>query len=112
LSDEWFLWRDQGARIENGCIKAPAGAAREIITRSAPPTFRQIARRDGFSLEFGNGAGVCAPASSTPLILDAGGHRRYTTKADLAVLARLVQESPGPAHAGSLCEVGDVPVPP
>ncbi|MBI3899288.1 MAG: trimethylamine methyltransferase family protein [Gammaproteobacteria bacterium] len=105
------LWRQQGARVEAGCIKVPAGLARAIIARSAPASFRQLARDHAYSIDFGQGSGVCAPASFTPFLLTPDGQRRYTTSADLAVLTQLVQASSGLRHAGTLCEVTDVATP-
>ncbi|MDG2480264.1 MAG: trimethylamine methyltransferase family protein, partial [Alphaproteobacteria bacterium] len=87
------------------------GMCREIIQKSAPRTFRQVARNPERDVEIGGDAMVFSPLYGAPFVRDLSGERRYATIEDFNTFIKLAHQAPVMHHTGgTICEPTDIPV--
>lgn len=105
------LLRDAGAEVEGERVRFPRGLCRELVQRSAPHVFTQLARNPANSVEIGGAHLVFAPSYGSPFVRDLESGRRYGTIEDFRNLVKLVYLSPWLHHSGgTICEPVDLPV--
>ena len=104
------LWRDAGADVAQDRVRFPPGLLRNLL-KTAPRTFRQLARNPARTIELGGNNVVFAPAYGMPFVSDLDSGRRYGTIRDFENLTKLVYMSPWLHHSGgTTCEPTDLPV--
>jgi trimethylamine--corrinoid protein Co-methyltransferase len=104
------LWKDAGADVTGVRVRMPRGLAREL-SKTAPPTFTQVARNPGRSVQIGGKNTVFAPVYGPPFVRDLDGGRRYATMKDFENFVKLAYLSPAMHHSGgTVCEPVDLPV--
>ncbi|MFP6741719.1 MAG: trimethylamine methyltransferase family protein [Alphaproteobacteria bacterium] len=103
--------RDAGADVQGERVRFPPGMCRELIQRSAPRQFAQLARNPERSVMIGGDAQVFSPVYGAPFIRGLDIERRYATLEDFNTLVKLCQITPNLHHSGgTICEPTDVPV--
>ena len=104
------LWKDAGADVTGVRVRMPRGLAREL-SKTAPPTFTQVARNPERSVQIGGKNTVFAPVYGPPFVRDLDGGRRYATMKDFENFVKLAYLSPAMHHSGgTVCEPVDIPV--
>lgn len=105
------IFAAHGAEVEGTRVRFPQGMCRQIIQRSAPAKFTQVARNRDRDVVIGDPNMVFAPAYGSPFVRSLEEGRRYATIDDFRNFVRLVYLSGAMHHAGgTLCEPVDLPV--
>ncbi len=104
-------WKDAGADVRGERVRFEPGMCREIIQRSAPKSFTQIARNPERSVAIGGDSLVFTPPYGAPFVRGLDFERRYSTLQDFNNLVKLSQATPSLHHSGgTICEPTDIPV--
>jgi len=105
------IYADAGADVDGTRVRFPRGMCREIVQKTAPKSFTQVARNPERSVIIGDPHTVLVPAYGSPFVRDLDGGRRYATIEDFNNFAKLAYMSPSMHHnGGTLCEPVDLPV--
>lgn len=106
------IWRKAGASVSGERVKFEPGFLRDIIRRSAPSQFTQLARNPEKSVVFGGDNVVFAPAYGPPFVRGLDFDRRYATNEDFRTFVKLAYASESIHHSGGVvCEPVDVETP-
>jgi len=105
------LLENAGATIEGERVRFPKGMCREIVTKSAPPSYIQHARNPSNNVQIGGDATVLVPAYGSPFVFDLDNGRRYANIEDFRNFVKLAYMSPHLHHSGgTVVEPVDIPV--
>lgn len=105
------LLKNAGATIEGERVRFPKGMCREIVTKSAPPSYIQHARNPSNNVQIGEDATVLVPAYGSPFVFDLDNGRRYANIEDFRNFVKLAYMSPHLHHSGgTVVEPVDIPV--
>jgi trimethylamine--corrinoid protein Co-methyltransferase len=105
------LWRAAGADIKGERVHFPRGLCRQIVRKSAPREFTQVARNPARNVVIGGKTTVFAPVYGPPFIRNLDEGRRYATIEDFRNFVKLAYMAPAIHHSGgTVCEPVDLPV--
>ena len=105
------LLKNAGATIDGERVRFPKGMCREIVTKSAPPSYIQHARNSSKNVQIGGDATVLVPAYGSPFVFDLDNGRRYANIEDFRNFVKLAYMSPHLHHSGgTVVEPVDIPV--
>ncbi|HJO40446.1 MAG: trimethylamine methyltransferase family protein [Acidimicrobiales bacterium] len=105
------LLKNAGATIDGERVRFPKGMCREIVTKSAPPSYIQHARSPSKNVQIGGNATVLVPAYGSPFVFDLDNGRRYANIEDFRNFVKLAYMSPHLHHSGgTVVEPVDIPV--
>ncbi|MDP6964390.1 MAG: trimethylamine methyltransferase family protein [Acidimicrobiales bacterium] len=105
------LLKNAGATIDGERVRFPKGMCREIVTKSAPPSYIQHARNPSNNVQIGGDATVLVPAYGSPFVFDLDNGRRYANIEDFRNFVKLAYMSPHLHHSGgTVVEPVDIPV--
>ena len=105
------LLKNAGATIDGERVRFPKGMCREIVTKSAPPSYIQHARNPSKNVQIGGDATVLVPAYGSPFVFDLDNGRRYANIEDFRNFVKLAYMSPHLHHSGgTVVEPVDIPV--
>jgi len=104
-------FKDAGAEVRGERVRFEPGMCREIIGKSAPKSFMQLARNPERSVLLGEDAMVFSPLYGAPFVRGLEIERRYSTVEDFDNFVKLAHMAPMMHHTGgTICEPTDVPV--
>jgi trimethylamine--corrinoid protein Co-methyltransferase len=105
------IWKDAGADVQGERVRMPRGFCRNVIQRSAPREFTQVARNPARSVLIGGNHTVFAPAYGSPFVRNLDEGRRYARIEDFRNFVKLAYLSSSLHHSGgTICEPVDLPV--
>jgi trimethylamine---corrinoid protein Co-methyltransferase len=105
------IFRRAGADVQGTRVRFPRGMCRELVSRTAPERFVQVARNAERSVVIGDPHMVLVPAYGSPFIHNLDEGRRYATIEDFRNFVKLTYSSRTLHHSGgTLCEPVDLPV--
>lgn len=105
------IFAKAGALVDGLRVRFPRGMCRQIITASAPKSFRVNARNPERSVTIGDPHMVFLPAYGSPFVRDLDNGRRYATIEDFRNFVKLAYMSPSMhMSGGTVCEPVDLPV--
>ena len=105
------LLKNAGATIDGERVRFPKGMCREIVTKSAPPSYIQHARNSSKNVQIGGDATVLVPAYGSPFVFELDNGRRYANIEDFRNFVKLAYMSPHLHHSGgTVVEPVDIPV--
>ena len=105
------LLKNAGATIDGERVRFPKGMCREIVNKSAPPSYIQHARNPSNNVQIGGDATVLVPAYGSPFVFDLDNGRRYANIEDFRNFVKLAYMSPHLHHSGgTVVEPVDIPV--